>query len=95
LYKKILSNKNKFNNIDPSLMILEGCNDKGICILLSGPDFEQLEKVKQSLKLIFIICKNLQLEKDILFLDKILYSNIFFLLNTQRNNSENDVMEEE
>ena len=69
----MLKDKNKRNNMDPSLMILEGCNNKGICILLSGPDYEELEIVKSSLKLIFLVSKNLLLEKDILFLDKVLY----------------------
>jgi len=41
-----MKNMKKYKNIDPSLMLLEGCNDKGICVLLSGEDFEELEKVK-------------------------------------------------
>lgn len=49
---------------------------KGICILLSGPDYEELEIVKSSLKLIFLVSKNLLLEKDILFLDKVLYKDV-------------------
>jgi chaperonin GroEL (HSP60 family) len=76
LYQMRVKNKKQRRNLDPSLMILEGCNNKGICILLSGPDYDQLEYVKRSLKLIFLMSKNLLLEKDILFLDKILYSYI-------------------
>ena len=59
--------------MDPSLMILEGCNSIGICIMISGPNMDELEQVKSSLKLLFLICKHLLLEKDVLFFDKILY----------------------
>jgi len=55
-----------WDNFDPSLMIFDGCNaERGVTVLLSGPDFQELTRVKKSLRETFRILRSLVLERTI------------------------------
>jgi hypothetical protein len=62
-------------NYDTSFMVFDGCNTEfGVSITLSGQDFQDLMRVKKSLKEIFKIMRYLELERTVIF-QEILLNN--------------------
>lgn len=57
-------------------MVFEGCNPiLGCTLVLSGPDMEELKKVKQVLRKSLIIARNLVLERGYLLQCGLEYPN--------------------
>ena len=53
-------------------MYLEGCEpDEGVCIVISGPSVDELITVKKCLKAIMKFGRNVILERDLVFFDRV------------------------
>ena len=67
----------KFNltNFDPSLLVIQNSKNgnKGVTITISGPEFNELQQVKDCLKTYFRYSRNLVREKEIILQDIFLY----------------------